>query len=287
MRAGGGRVTTNPVAASAIVWLSKDVDDLHTLLHDRIRWVQLPDAGVEKWVDAGLITGSRAFTSAQGCYGDQVAEHALALLLACLRDLPAYARATRWDRPVRAGGAMIAGSNVLVVGAGDIGTRLTELLDALGADVTAITRTGREVRHARTSLPAESLYDALPDADLVVLCAPSTPATRAMIGRRELAAMRRTAFLVNVARGELVDTEALTEAIRAGTIAGAALDVADPEPLPDWSPLWRLPGVLITPHVANPAGLKEAALRQRIQENTERFVAGQELLGLVRPDRGY
>ncbi len=287
VREGGGRVTTNPAAATAIVWLSKDVDDLHMVLHDRIRWVQLPDAGVEKWLAAGIIDDTRDFTSAQGCYGLQVAEHALALMMACLRNLPAYARARGWDRPERAGGSLVAGSRVLVVGAGDIGSRFVRMLAALGADVTALTRSGRQMPGATSGLAADQLHEVLPTADVVVICAPSTPRTRTLFGRREFALMKRTAFLINVSRGELVDTAALTEAVRDGIIAGAGLDVVDPEPLPDHSSLWDLPGVIITPHVANPAGLKEAALGNRVRENTERFVTGRELLGLVRLDRGY
>jgi D-3-phosphoglycerate dehydrogenase len=285
--AGGGEVTSDPTSATAIVWLSRDVDGLHRVLHDRIRWVQLPDAGVERWVDAGLIDAARDVTSAQGCYGVQVAEHALALTLACARDLTSHARASHWNRPERATGWLVAGSRALVVGAGDIGSRLVQSLRALGADVTAVTRSGRQVPGATVSLAAEQLRDALPDADLVVLCAPSTPRTRALFGRREFSLMKPTAFLVNVSRGDLVDTAALIDAIQTGVISGAGLDVVDPEPLPASSALWRLPGVLITPHVANPAEVKEAALAQRVQENTARFAAGRELVGLVRPDRGY
>jgi phosphoglycerate dehydrogenase-like enzyme len=285
--AGGGEVTSDPTSATAIVWLSRDVDDLHRVLHDRIRWVQLPDAGVERWIDAGLIDAARYVTSAQGCYGVQVAEHALALTLACARDLTSHARASHWNRPERATGRLVAGSRALVVGAGDIGSRLVQSLRALGADVTAVTRSGRQVPGATVSLAAEQLHDALPEADLVVLCAPSTPRTRALFGRREFSLMKSTAFLVNVSRGDLVDTAALVDAIRTGVISGAGLDVVDPEPLPAGSALWRLPGVLITPHVANPAEVKEAALAQRVQENTARFAAGRELVGLVRRDRGY
>jgi D-3-phosphoglycerate dehydrogenase len=287
VRAGGGLLTPDPADAIAVVWLSKDVDDLRLVLHDRVRWVQLPDAGVERWIDAGLVDGDRDVTSAQGCYGVQVAEHALALTLACLRDLKRYARASYWMRPEPAAGSLIAGSRALVVGAGDIGSRLIQMLCALGADVTAVTRSGRQVPGAERSLAAEQLHDALPDADLVVLCAPSTPRTRALFGRREFALMKDTAFLINVARGDLVDTAALVDALRERAISGVGLDVVDPEPLSTRSPLWGLPGVLITPHVANPAGLKEIALAERVRENTAHFAAGRELVGLVRRDRGY
>lgn len=287
VRDGGGRVTTDPAVATAVVWLSKRVDDLRAILHDGIRWVQLPDAGIERWLDAGVIDTARGYTSARGCYGRAVAEHALALLLAAARDLPRYARMDSWQRPDQPGGSLIAGARVLVIGAGDIGSRLVELLGALGAHTVAITRSGRAVPNASESLAIEQLRTALPSADHVVVCAPSTPQTRALLGADEFVLMKRTASLINVSRGELVDTDALVAALRTGKIGSACLDVVDPEPLPASSPLWTLLNVLITPHVANTAALKQSALGERVRLNTLRFAQGRELVGLVEPDRGY
>lgn len=287
IRSGGGRLTSDPASAAAVIWLSKDVHGLRTVLRENVRWVQLPDAGVEKWIDAGVLDGSRFFTSARGCYGRQVAEHALALMLACARELPRYARSSSWQRPAQAGGRLIAGADVLVVGAGDIGSCLIGLLRPLDARPAAVTRTGRAVDGAVRSLRADQLLEALPDADFIVLCAPSTPDTRYLFGRQEFAACKPSAYLVNVSRGDLVDSEALVEAVRDRHIAGAGLDVVDPEPLPSDSPLWTLPGVLVTPHVANPARMKQEALAERVRVNTRRFAAGEELVGLVDLARGY
>jgi D-3-phosphoglycerate dehydrogenase len=287
VRDGGGQVTSDPAVATAVVWLSKDVDALRAVVHDGVRWVQLPDSGVDRWIDAGVVDASRCVTSARGCYGRQVAEHALALVLACARDLSDYARRSSWERPAQVGGRLLAAAEVLVVGAGDIGSCLVDLLRAIGARPVAVTRSGRVVQGAVRSLRADQLREALPSADFVVLSAPSTPDTRSLFGRPEFAAMKRTAYLVNVSRGELVNTEALAQALRDGEIAGAGLDVVDPEPLPSSSPLWTLRGVLITPHVANPAQVKLAALAERVRINTRRFADGDELVGLVDMARGY
>jgi D-3-phosphoglycerate dehydrogenase len=171
---------------------------------------------------------------------------------------------------------------VAVVGAGGIGRALIELLAPFGVDVVAITRSG-----ADDTLPADRLGEVLPAAGHVVLAAPATAATRHLIGAPELDAMRDDAWLVNVARGSLVDTDALVAALARGAIGGAALDVTEPEPLPDDHPLWREPRALITPHVANPPGTLRRYLAERVRENVGRFAAGEPLRSVVDADAGY
>jgi D-3-phosphoglycerate dehydrogenase len=126
-----------------------------------------------------------------------------------------------------------------------------------------------------------------PDAQHVVLATPATAATSRLIGRPQLEAMREDAWLVNVARGSVVDTDALVAALRTGQIAGAALDVTDPEPLPDGHPLWDLPNALITPHVATPPDAEARHFARRVRENVQRLAAGEELEGVVDPEGGY
>lgn len=275
-------------SAEALVWSDKDVDALSRHLHPGLRWVQLPHAGVERWLAAGVVTADPVFTSARGCYGRQVAEHALSLLLAAARRIPECLRLTSW--PVQRGltGRSLREATVVVVGAGDIGMSLIHLLAPLGPEVLAVTRSGRPVAGAGAAYGVEQLHEVLRRADFVVLAAPSTPQTRGMIGAEQLHVMRDTAWLVNVGRGDAVDTKALVEAaLGREEIAGAALDVTEPEPLPSGHPLWDLPHVLITPHVANPPQLKAAALARRVRENTERFRDGRPLLGVLDPRGGY
>lgn len=279
---GGGEVAASPDDAESVVWLG-DASRLPEVLHEGVRWVQLPSAGVESWMEAGMIDGERVFTSAAGAYAGTVAEHALALMLAGARRLPECARATgweeRWGRP-------LAGSTVVILGAGGIGQALIRLLEPFGTRVLAVTRSGREVPGAE-SFAMNELDRLWPEGDYFVVAAPATHETRHMIGARELGAMKDHAWVVNVARGSLVDTDALVDALASGGIAGAALDVTDPEPLPDGHPLWTEPRALITPHSAN---LPEALLRglvERVEENIGRFVEGRELAGIIDVEAGY
>jgi phosphoglycerate dehydrogenase-like enzyme len=287
VRQGGGRLVESHTAAEALVWSDKDVESLARHLHAGLRWVQLPDVGVERWLAAGMVTSDPVFTSARGCYGPQVAEHALSLLLAAARRLPECVNLSAWpteDRPI---GRSLRGAVVVVVGAGDIGTSLIAMLAPLGAEILAVTRSGRQVAGASESYGVHALEEALRRAEHVVLAAPSTPETRGLVGAEQLTAMRRDAWLVNVGRGDLVQTDALVAALKTGRIGGAALDVTDPEPLPDGHPLWALPQVIITPHVANPPQVKAASLARRVRENTERLREGRPLVGVVEPTDGY
>lgn len=285
VREGGGRLV-GAAQADAIVWASKDVTGLYTQLHPGIRWVQLPDAGVERWMSAALFSDDRIVTCAGGCYAPQVAEHALALMLACAHRIPEAAAQHHW--PVQPPhGTTLHGATVTIVGAGSIGTALIAMLAPFHADITAVTRAGRPVPGAATSIAVTDLHRALAGTQYVVLCAPATPATHHLIAANEFAAMRRDAWLINVGRGQLVNTEALLRATTQRTIAGAALDVTDPEPLPAEHALWQQSTVLITPHTANPPHLKAAAYAAHVTTNTARFMSGQPLLAQIDPGRGY
>jgi phosphoglycerate dehydrogenase-like enzyme len=276
VRSAGGEV--GPLdEADGLVWVDPNPDGFPASLPDRVRWVQLPSAGVESWLDR--IDRDRRWTTAAPAFGRSVAEHAVALMLAGTRRLHEFARATTWTRPPI---KELAGSTVLLVGTGAIGRALIELLEPFGVEVLAVTRSGRD-----GTLPVERLGEALPRAHFVVLAAPATPATRGLVGADQLAAMREDAWLVNVSRGALVDTEALVAALRDGTIAGAALDVTDPEPLPDGHPLWSEPRALITPHVANPDVTLMRDLAELVGEQVRRLSADEPLLSPFDPDAGY
>jgi phosphoglycerate dehydrogenase-like enzyme len=173
------------------------------------------------------------------------------------------------------------------VGGGGIATVLLRLLEPFGTPVTVVRRQAVSLPGAARTLGPDQLAEALAGARAVVLTPALTPETRGMIGPAELAAMEPYAWLVNVGRGGLVDTGALVHALRTGQIGGAALDVTDPEPLPDGHPLWALPNCLITPHTADTEEMTRPLLAVRIAENVRRLTAGQELVGLVDPDLGY
>jgi D-3-phosphoglycerate dehydrogenase len=251
-------------------------------LPERVRWIQLPAAGVESWV--GALPDGPVVTSATGAFALPVAEHALALLLAAARHVHTCARATTWEEvPARS----LEGATVAIVGAGGIGRALIELLAPLHVRVLAVTRRGNPVPGAERTVAADHVDEVLPEADYVVLAAPATGASRRLMDADRIARMRSDAWLVNVGRGTLVDTDALVAALDGGRIGGAALDVTDPEPLPDGHPLWGHPRALITPHVATTSGAERRHYAERVRENVARFAAGDELLGLVDRGAGY
>ena len=280
---GGGKVV--PLArANGIVCTGDDVELLRRSLLPDVRWVQLGAAGIEMWFDAGLMRPDVVWTAAKGVYARPIAEHIMALILAAARRLQERARAETWGR---SGGRLLAGATVGIVGSGGIGTALIGLLAPFDTRTIALTRDGRSVAGADVSIGPDELSALLAESDYVVLTAALTAETTGMISADRLAQMRPDAWLINIARGGLVETDALVEALRTGAIGGAALDVTEPEPLPPDHPLWTLPNVLITPHVASTREMGERFLAERVTENVRRFARGDEMLGVVDQLLGY
>ena len=239
--AGGGRLA-EPDEAEGVVWLNpSDPDGLRDMLKDsHASWVQLPFAGIESFFEGGVITPDRTWTCTKGAYGRATAEHALALVLAAARHLHEHLRARSWRPGFGRLGApeqRLEGSTVLVVGTGGIGSALVRMLHPLGPRVLASNRSGLPLEDAEQTVPSDRLGELLPEADFVVIAASLTSSTRGMFDRAALEAMKPSAWLVNVARGGLVDTAALVAALEAGSIGGAALDVTEPEPLRRSSPV--------------------------------------------------
>jgi len=264
----------------------KHVDELRGMLlaSPNVQWVQLPMAGVDRAFGAGLIDRDRLWTSAKGAYADPVAEHALVLALAGLRHLPEWIRASSWGSPA---GTSLFDQRVTVVGGGGVTKSLLRLLEPFRTEVTVVRLRPIPVAGAARTVGLDQLHAALGEALVVVLALALTPQSRRIIGRPELAAMRPEAWLINVARGGLIDTDALVDALDSAMIGGAALDVTDPEPLPAEHPLWRIGNCIISPHTADTQEMIEPLLAHRISENVRRFANGEELVGLVDFDLGY
>jgi phosphoglycerate dehydrogenase-like enzyme len=287
VRNGGGEPADVDSAADALVWLNPaDIDGLGRALAatPAARWVQLPYAGVERVAAAGLLDSKRTWTCAKGAYAEPVAEHALMLALAGLRGLRQRITAHSWGQ---ASGESLYDQPVTILGGGGIAASLLSLLAPMRARVTVVRRQPLPVPGAARTLQTSQLHEALPGALVVFLALALTPATTGIIGAPELAAMRRDAWLVNVARGAHVDTGALVEALRRRAIGGAALDVTDPQPLPDGHPLWDLGNCIITPYTADTDEMIERMLNLRIGYNVAAFAAGQPLAGLVDVAAGY
>jgi phosphoglycerate dehydrogenase-like enzyme len=287
VRAGGGHVTKLGEPAEALVWLSAhETDCLREVLdaQPEIRWVQLPFAGVENVAEAGILDPGRQWSSAKGSYAEPVAEHALMLALAGLRHLPDRIRARSWGA---AAGTSLYNAPMTILGGGGIAAELLRLLGPFGVEATVVRRQDRPVHGAARTLTMDRLEQSLSGALVVFVALALTPDTTGIIGRRQLEAMDERTWLINVARGRHVHTDALVQALHRGTIAGAGLDVTDPEPLPDGHPLWTTANCIITPHTADTWEMIVPLLAARIRANVAHFVAGEPLEGSVDPASGY
>lgn len=257
----------------------------------RLRWVQAPRIGLEHYMFPALAQSDVVLTNVRGIYSDVVADHAMSLVLCLARELHLYARqqhAHTWQR-----GAPLVdlpGSTMGIIGLGGIGVEVARHAVGFGMRVVAVDprRTDRPEGVVELWKP-DRLADLLAVSDFVVICAPHTPETDRMIRAEQLGQMKRTAYLVNVGRGAIVDLADLTEALRAGVIAGAGLDVFEVEPLPADHPLWDLPNVVLTPHAASlcPNDKVEARRLQTIVDNVRRFAAGEPLRNVVDKQMWY
>lgn len=256
-----------------------------------LEWLQTNSAGVEAYIQPGVLAGDTLLTNATGAYGLAIAEHMLGMLLELFKKLELYRDAQKsgaWQSQ----GAVKAvyGSTVLVLGMGDIGGEFAARCKALGAKVIGVRRSPRPCpEYADEVHLLEDLDSLLPQADVVAVTLPGTDATRGLMSRERLAKMKEGAVLLNVGRGFIVDTEALCDALERGHLSGAGVDVTDPEPLPPTHRLWNIPTAVVTPHISGFYHLRET--HERIVgiflENLRHFQAGEPLRNLVDLATGY
>ncbi|MFG0274266.1 MAG: D-2-hydroxyacid dehydrogenase [Phycisphaerales bacterium] len=257
-------------------------------------WVQSRSAGVDRYMSLdGLVNNDRiVLTNMRAAHGPTIADHSMAMLLSLTRGLRGYdalQREGRWLRDLPDTEPIaLQGRTMLVVGFGGIGSEIGVRAHAFGMRIIATRRSAAQgpdwVERMGT---ADDLMAMLPEADVVALAVPLTPETEHLIDAAAFAAMKPGAYLINIARGRVVDTNAMLDALRSGRLAGAGLDVTDPEPLPAGHPLWREPNVIITPHVAGVADLTRDRAFALLRENIRRFDAGEPLLNVVDKQAGY
>jgi len=261
----------------------------------KLRWIHSPAAAVHQLMYPELIQSSVVVTNSTGIHGPVVAEHAIAVLLALAKRLPQamqYQAKHEWSqdqlwhaspRPRE-----VADSTVLVIGMGSIGREFTARAKAMGMKVLAVRENpAKGLDGADVVYGSSQIDEVLPQADYVLLCTPVTPATPAIMNASRLGTMKSTAYLINVARGPLIDEAALLDALQHRHIAGAALDVFNEEPLPASSPFWSLDNILITPHTAAVTDRLWERHYRLIFDNMKRFLAGERLLNEVDKTRGY
>jgi phosphoglycerate dehydrogenase-like enzyme len=256
----------------------------------RLRWVQATSAGIGAFMQrTGLYRAPVTVTTAAGIHAVPLAEFALTGALHFIKgvpDLRQRQQARHWELYTT---RQLAGERALVVGLGGMGRQVVAAFAALGVEVIGLGRDGRtyQVPGLRRVIYRQDLEAELPDTGILILCCPLTPQTRGLIGRDQLALLPSRAVLVNIARGEVVDSAALIEALAAGRLAGACLDVVSPEPLPADSPLWGMDNVLISPHSASTVATENASLADLFLDNLDRFTSGRPLRNRYDPERGY
>lgn len=256
----------------------------------KLRWVQVYSAGVEDELFPALVDSAVVLTNCKILQGPNIADHAMALLLALTRDLyltiPNRVKED-WDRrefsPVE-----LRGKTAVVIGVGGIGMQIAQRAHAFDMTVIGVDPKDQPLNYFVGRLvPPDRIEAILPQADVVFMSAPLTPQSKTMMGSRQFGLMKKGSYFVAVSRGRTYDTDALLEALKTGRLAGAGLDVTNPEPLPKGHPLWRLENVIITPHIAGQSDGVQARRMALIVENVSRFVRGEPLLNVVDKKKGY
>jgi phosphoglycerate dehydrogenase-like enzyme len=256
----------------------------------RLRWVQVFDAGIEEYRFPELVENDIVLTNTKTIQAPEVADHAMALLLALTRSLHRAVRnqaRRHWahppSRPIE-----LRGKTALVIGLGGIGIQIAERAASFGMTVIGIDPGDSPlVNSVRVVYKPDQLDAILGEADVVFMAAPHTVETEGMLGQKQFALMRRNSYLVNVSRGRTVQTDALVQALMEDRFAGVGLDVTDPEPLPDDHPLWSFENVVITPHIAGQSDQNRLRRFELIKDNAVRFVRGLPLRNVVDKLRGY
>jgi D-2-hydroxyacid dehydrogenase (NADP+) len=261
----------------------------------QLKWIHSTAAGVAQLTYPTLRESGILVTNASGVHSIPIAEHVIGMLLSLSRKFPdalrhqenhKWAQQEIWDAKPRP--SELHSATLLLIGLGAIGKEIAKRAKALGMKIEAVTRSGRgDATLAEKIYPATELEAALAQADYIVVAAPETPATNNLLGPRQFAAMKPTAFVVNVARGSLIDESALTAALQQKKIAGAALDVAAEEPLPPESPLWRQKNIMITPHLAAASENLWPRQTDLLLRNLDLWFAGKDLINKVDFERGY
>ena len=250
---------------------------------EKLQWVQAPSIGLEGYIFPELVASDVVLTNMRGTFSDHIADTVFAYILTFARGLHVYRR-QQTDHVWQPGAPIqyLPESTLGIVGLGMIGGEVARRGRFFGMRVVAVDPTPKgDTSLAEKIWDVDGLVEMLGQADFVVICAGHTPTTKGLFGPAQIGAMKPSAYLINIGRGAVVQLGALTEALQAGSIAGAALDVFEQEPLPADHPLWDMDNVIITPHVSDTGPYVPERQMELFLENARRFVAGQPLLTIV------
>ncbi|GAB6165482.1 D-2-hydroxyacid dehydrogenase [Thermostilla marina] len=255
----------------------------------RLRWIQSSAAGMDHCLTPPVIASDIVVTSASGLLADQVAEHTTALVTGWCRSLPVFFRAQQKKEFIRRPTRDLTGATVAIVGFGGVGRRIAQIWRTFKTRLLAVDKFPVDKPdYVETLVPPEQMLDVIPQAEVVVLCLPLNRSTRKSVGAAFFSAMKSDALFANVARGAIVVHEDLIEALRIGHLAGAVMDVTDPEPLPPESPLWDMQNVIITPHVGGQVKTRADDVVRLFAENLRRWKDGRPLINrITNKEEGY
>ena len=260
----------------------------------KLRWIQSPSAGVEHYMYPSLINSSVVLTNAKGCYGPAIGEHTIGLLFSLTRKLTEQAhnmKTGKWERP--GGMVEMKGMTMGIVGLGGIGSQVARRARAMDMQVIAVDIVPKykeqigDICDELRLVQDGGLHWMLSQADVVVSATPHTKVSEGMFGASEFGIMKKGAYFINVSRGKLVKTPALLAALTSGHLAGAGLDVTDPEPLPSDHGLWKLPNVIITSHIAAQSQYSHDRMQDVFVENVRRYINGLPMLNQVDKEMGF
>ena len=286
----GGTVSNLSKEMEALVWTDYARPDLleeAIASNPQLRWVQLPFAGVDAFSRIITTYPDITFTSAKRSYSEPVAEHALMLCMALGRAIPERVRAKEWGKKFA---QSLFDEDLLIVGGGGIAQKLVELLEPFRTKVVVLRKRPSEpFSNSKYSSVAgfEALDDELKRARFVIVACALTDETRFLFDANRFKLMRGDSYLVNVARGEVVNQEDLVSALRTGLIAGAATDVTYPEPLPSGHEMWSVENLIITPHTADTPEIVKGLFALRLKDNVSAWILGKPFVGVVDPKLGY
>lgn len=261
----------------------------------KLKWIHATTAGVGQLTYPELLSSGIVVTNASGVFSVPMAEHAIGLLLALARNFPdsvrqqdqkIWSQQALWDKPQHL--TELNGATLLIVGFGSIGREIARRATALEMNVIGVTRSGKgDATSAQKIVSIGSLDEVLPEADYVVLAVPATAETKHLFNTKRFVRMKRGARLINLGRGSVINEDALLRALESGQLGGAAIDVADTEPLPPESPLWTAPNLFITPHTSAISSRLWQRETDLLAQLLERWFDGRELFNRVNLNKGY
>ena len=256
-----------------------------------LKWQHLASAGANGLMDKALYANqSMILTKSSGTFGVSIAEHIIGMMIALGRDFGHYYKKQfegEWDSywPILKD---ISGATVLIIGLGDIGTEVSKHLSGFNCRLIGMRRNESNPHEVINDIrPISQLHDTLPEVDFVIICTPGTTDTENLFSHVEFDLMKNTAIIINVGRGQIIDSSALAEALNTHSIYGAGLDVTDPEPLPEKHPLWTARNILITPHISAATNVTTKRRAMVFIDLLKRYIAGQDLYNFIDFDAGY